>query len=87
MTRCLVIGANGQDGSYLCDILLSQGHTVWGIGKQETSRHINCQPSYSYINCDIADTNRLRSKLDGLRPQEIYHVAAVHGSHGFHYED
>ncbi len=87
MTRCLVIGANGQDGSYLCDILLSQGHKVCGIGKQTSSRYISDQPNYSYIICDIADLDSLRSKLNQLKPQEIYHLAAVHGSHGFVYED
>lgn len=87
MTRCLVIGANGQDGSYLCEILLDQGHLVWGIGKQATSRYIKNNTNFIYVACDIANTERLGSILDKIQPDEIYHVAAVHGSHGFHYED
>lgn len=87
MTKCLVIGANGQDGSYLCEILLNQGHKVHGIGKQETSRYFKNNSNFSYISCDITNTDQLASVLNETQPREIYHVAAVHGSHGFFYED
>ena len=87
MTKCLVIGANGQDGSYLCEILLNQGHIVYGIGKQESSRYIKSNSNFNYISCDITNTDELTSILKKNQPSEIYHVAAIHGSHGFFYED
>ncbi|WP_141701620.1 GDP-mannose 4,6-dehydratase, partial [Methyloceanibacter marginalis] len=31
--RSLVLGANGQDGSYLAETLLARGHEVVGVGR------------------------------------------------------
>ena len=32
----LVTGINGQDGSYLAELLLEKGYTVWGILKRNS---------------------------------------------------
>ena len=31
--KCLILGINGQDGSYLAEFLLSKGYEVWGTVK------------------------------------------------------
>ena len=34
--RALITGINGQDGSYLCELLLSKGYEVTGILKRNS---------------------------------------------------
>ena len=38
MPRTLIIGVNGQDGSYLAEILLRRGYEVIGLGRDDASR-------------------------------------------------
>ena len=33
MKKALITGINGQDGSYLAELLLEKGYEVWGILK------------------------------------------------------
>jgi GDPmannose 4,6-dehydratase len=86
MTRCLVLGVNGQDGSFLAEVLGAGGHLVWGLGKQSESRYVSEGRSFSYLQCDLRDQAKLNDVLDETVPEEIYHVAAVHGPAGFSYE-
>ena len=32
----LITGINGQDGSYLAELLIEKGYTVWGILKRNS---------------------------------------------------
>jgi GDPmannose 4,6-dehydratase len=85
MTTALVLGVNGQDGSYVADILLERGVTVTGVGRQATSRWID-PTRYSYVQLDAADETALDELLSRLMPDQIYHMAAIHGSAGHAYE-
>lgn len=87
MANCLVVGANGQDGSYLCEILLEQGHSVCGIGRQIEAKYIKGIANFTYKQCDIRDLESLGAILEEVQPVEIYHVAAIHGAYGFNYEE
>lgn len=87
--RALVIGVNGQDGSYLAEYLLRLGWRVTGLGRQATSRYIpDGTPGYTYVSADLSrDRDALPVILTGSRPDRVYHVAAIHGASGFVYED
>ncbi len=82
----LVLGVNGQDGSYIAEHLLRSGYTVCGVARQANSRCFDGEKGYSYARCDVTDPEALKQLLDTKRPDLIFHVAAVHGSSGFHYE-
>jgi GDPmannose 4,6-dehydratase len=85
MRTALVLGANGQDGSYLAEVLIARGYAVTGAGRQANSRWVD--PSrFRYTVLDVRDTAALDALLVELRPDEIYHMAAVHGSAGYAYE-
>lgn len=84
--RALVIGVNGQDGSYIAERLLERGWTVLGIGRQPGSRWIPPGPNFSYHALDLTDLSALSALLDDTRPEAVFHFAAVHGSAGFSYE-
>ena len=36
MKKALITGINGQDGSYLTELLLNKGYEVWGILKRNS---------------------------------------------------
>lgn len=88
LRRALVLGANGQDGSYLVDHLLEQGWAVIGVGRQEISRRCaESECNYRYIQADIADQRYIYEQLSELSPDYVFHAAATHGMAGFVYED
>jgi GDPmannose 4,6-dehydratase len=37
MKRALVLGVTGQDGSYLADLLLEKGYTVYGLVRRSAT--------------------------------------------------
>jgi GDPmannose 4,6-dehydratase len=85
VNSALILGVNGQDGSYIAEELLTRGHKVTGVGRQTTSRWVDSH-RFRYVTLDIADQRALDGLLDALRPQLIYHLAASHGPAGYVYE-
>jgi GDPmannose 4,6-dehydratase len=85
MTQCLVLGVNGQDGSYIADVLLERGHAVTGVGRQAKSRWVDAG-RFDYVQLDAGNQNALDELLSKTMPDRIFHMAAVHGSAGHTYE-
>ena len=83
----LVLGVNGQDGSYLAESLLAKGRCVVGVGRQDVSRYVQNSELFSYRQLDLTNIKGLVMLLDELSPHKIFHVAAIHGSSGFNYEE
>lgn len=85
--HALVLGVNGQDGSYLAQQLLHTGWQVTGVGRQAASRWVEAtHPGFRYRCMDLADDRALSALLLETGPSAIFHFAAVHGSAGFDYE-
>lgn len=76
----LVIGANGMDGSFLCELLLEKGYKVHGTIRRSSVittwriDHIFDKISLHYI--DITDAMSVNNLIVKLRPDEIYNTAA-----------
>lgn len=76
----LVIGANGMDGSFLCELLLEKGYDVHGTIRRSSVittwriDHIFEKISLHYI--DITDAMSVNNLIVKLRPDEIYNTAA-----------
>ncbi|HEY5225660.1 MAG TPA: GDP-mannose 4,6-dehydratase [Methylovirgula sp.] len=85
MKTALVLGVNGQDGSYIAEVLIERGYDVTGIARQATSRWIDPK-RFRYRTLDIADAGALDALLSEILPGEIYHMAAIHGASGYVYE-
>ncbi len=85
MKTALVLGVNGQDGSYLAEVLIERGYDVTGVARQAASRWVDPK-RFRYIALDIAEAAALDALLAEIRPDEIYAMAAVHGSSGYAYE-
>lgn len=86
MPTALVLGVNGQDGSYLAESLLARGYQVTGVGRQAASRYVPPGASFRYVACDLSDREALARLVAEVRPNFAFHVAAVHGSAGSTYE-
>ena len=85
MTTDLILGSNGQDGSYLAEVLLGQGHDVIGVARQAQSRWVSHR-RFRHVKLDLAAADGLTPLLQETTPSRIYALAAVHGSSGYDYE-
>lgn len=87
MKKALITGITGQDGSYLCEILLDKGYEVHGIIRRSSSFNTG-RIDHLYNNKeildnklflhygDITDTSNLNRLLEKIHPDEIYNLAA-----------
>lgn len=83
----LITGITGQDGSYLCELLLKKGYVVHGIKRRSssfnTSRIDDVLPDWHERQArlflhfaDLSDSTSLIRLLYRLQPDEIYHLGA-----------
>jgi len=80
----LITGINGQDGSYLAELLLSKGYEVWGILKRnsvsenQTTRidHLRDKGLLNLEYADMTDMASLVKVLLQCKPDEIYNLAS-----------
>jgi GDPmannose 4,6-dehydratase len=86
MATALVVGANGQDGTFLVRHLLAKQYRVAGLGRQERSRWEIPSPLFTYHRVDLNEAGALPKLLERIEPDLIFHVAAVHTSAGGGYE-
>ncbi|HUP91421.1 MAG TPA: GDP-mannose 4,6-dehydratase [Solimonas sp.] len=86
MPDALVLGVNGQDGSYLAEALLRRGYRVTGAARQPHSRYVPPSQQFRYVALDLRDTAALQRLLQESWPDLVFHAAAVHGAAGFTYE-
>lgn len=83
----LITGITGQDGSYLCELLLAKGYVVHGIKRRASSLntqridHLYQDPHQQQRQLvlhygDMTDGAGLTQLLRHIMPDEIYHLAA-----------
>lgn len=79
MRRALILGINGQDGSYLADYLLSKSYIVHGLYRRNSGgglyrlRHL--EGSVVLHPGDVLDPGSVLDTLFQCMPDEIYHLA------------
>jgi GDPmannose 4,6-dehydratase len=86
MPNSLVLGVNGQDGSYLAETLLARGHHVVGVGRDAVSRYLSPSENFRYMQLDVSDTKALMALLQSLTLDFAFHFAVLHGASDFSYE-
>jgi len=82
MKKAFITGINGQDGSYLAELLLDKGYEVYGIIR----RNSVAENQYSRVKefdrrChieygDLTDISSLERLIRTIQPHEIYNIAA-----------
>jgi len=78
----LITGINGQDGSYLAELLLKKGYEVHGtlkrnsVAENQTARLDNIFSNLHLHYADMTDMASLIKVLQEVQPDEIYNLAA-----------
>lgn len=79
MKKALILGINGQDGSYLAELLLEKGYQVHGlIRRTATGNTRNIEHLLDRIQLhygDLADPVSLYRIIAEVKPREIYNEA------------
>lgn len=81
--KALITGVTGQDGSYLSEFLLDKGYQVYGLIRRTSVRsteriaHLLCHPNFMLIEGDITDSSCINRWVSGIKPHEIYNLAAM----------
>ncbi len=78
--RALITGITGQDGSYLAELLLEKGYTVFGMvrraSKDNCERLEHIRHRLELRQADLLDQLSLIRLLEESRPHEVYNLAA-----------
>jgi GDPmannose 4,6-dehydratase len=78
----LITGINGQDGSYLAELLLEKGYEVHGtlkrnsVSENQTSRLDDVFDKLKLHYADLTDLSSMIRVISEIRPQEVYNLAA-----------
>lgn len=77
----IITGINGQDGSYLADLLLKKGYTVYGMERRCSRKNrvntSHLEDKITFINGDLADQNSLLRCIKECNPDEVYNLGAM----------
>ncbi|MDF2567630.1 MAG: GDP-mannose 4,6-dehydratase [Oscillospiraceae bacterium] len=91
MKKALITGVNGQDGSYLAELLLDKGYEVFGIIRRssvnttERVEHLfidelleksSKKNKLKLVHGDMTDSLNLVRLIQEIKPDEIYNLAA-----------
>ena len=76
----LITGITGQDGSYLAELLLSKGYTVYGVVRRASTENFerigHLTGRIQLVQADLLDQYSLIEALRKAQPQEVYNLAA-----------
>jgi len=79
--RVLITGINGQDGSYLTDLLLDEGCEVHGLYRRSSVdnlrrlAHLRGHPRLNLWPGDVTDASSLEAVVAESQAEEVYHEA------------
>jgi GDPmannose 4,6-dehydratase len=79
MPTALITGVNGQDGSYLAELLLGKGYRVAGTVRNLASsldRIAHIRKRIEIVELDLRELTSLEEIIRKVRPNEIYNLAA-----------
>lgn len=76
----LITGINGQDGSYLAELLLKKDYKVYGMFRRTSSNHmgniVHLLDKIELIYADMTDMGSIMLALKKSKPDEVYNLAA-----------
>ncbi|MCR5251762.1 MAG: GDP-mannose 4,6-dehydratase [Lachnospiraceae bacterium] len=80
MKHALITGINGQDGSFLSELLLEKGYEVYGILRRKSvvdyGNVTHIKDKIHFIYADMTDVVSLIKALEIAKPDEVYNLAA-----------
>jgi GDPmannose 4,6-dehydratase len=80
----LVTGVTGQDGAYLCELLLSKGYKVFGAFRRTSSVNfwrleevgVVEHSHFELVEFDLTDLSNTIRLIEKCKPDEVYNLAA-----------
>lgn len=80
MKNALITGITGQDGSYLAELLLERGYTVYGIMRRKSvvdyGNVDHIKDKINFIYADMTDIVSLINAMRISQAEEVYNLAA-----------
>lgn len=78
--RALITGITGQDGSYLAELLLSEGYEVFGVVRRASTENYerieHLRGKINLLQADLLDQSSLVQVIRESNPSELYNLAA-----------
>jgi len=80
--KALITGINGQDGSYLAELLLEKDYEVYGTLKRNSvaeNQSVRIDHIFNNINleyADLTDMSSIMRLIKNINPDEIYNLGA-----------
>lgn len=78
MPRAIIVGATGQDGTLLYQLLEEKKYQLFGIGRSRIITNTDTWRDTDSVN--IGDYQQVTTIVKKIQPDEIYHLAAIHHS-------
>lgn len=81
--KALITGITGQDGAYLADFLLGKGYEVYGMLARRVNQSydnldfLGITNKVKYVQGDVTDLASVQNCVKGVRPDELYNLAAM----------
>jgi GDPmannose 4,6-dehydratase len=79
--RALITGITGQDGSYLAELLLEKGYTVFGVVRRLSATNAwrieHILDRITLVQADLLDQLSLIGAVEQADPHELYNLAAM----------
>ena len=79
--KAFITGYNGQDGSYLAELLLEKGYEVHGLMRRTSeplmSKIKHLEGQITIHMGDMTDSSSLHRIIQEVKPDEIYNMAAM----------
>lgn len=81
MRRAFITGITGQDGSYLCELLLGKGYEVHGLVRRSSTMnrgridHVDSPDLHLHYG-DLNDGTGLARLINQIEPDEVYNLGA-----------
>jgi len=80
VSRALITGITGQDGSYLAEFLLDKGYEVFGMTRRASTENVerigHLVDKLTLLQGDLLDPPSLDAALREAQPTEVYNLAA-----------
>lgn len=78
--KALITGITGQDGSYLAELLLEKGYSVYGVTRRTSTpnydRIKDIVDKIELVQGDLLDQHSLTMAIQEVQPDEVYNLAA-----------
>lgn len=75
MEKVIITGADGFVGSYTVEYFLKQGKAVLALDMGKTPKRLKTHPNFTYMQCDISDTEELVNSIPKNTYDTFIHFA------------